>query len=211
LRYKNNSLIIVEQNNVCPFTEQLISREVKEQKLGQRAKVIWFTGLPCSGKSTLAIALEKALFSKGYVCQVLDGDNVRTGINNNLRFSNEDRIENIRRIAEISKLYLSTGVITINAFVSPTDEIRNLAKGIIGENDFIEIFINSSLSVCEKRDVKGMYKKARAGKITDFTGITAPFEVPEKPTLEVHTDIEDIETSLQNILNTVLPILSLNK
>jgi adenylylsulfate kinase len=172
--------------------------------------VIWFTGLPCSGKTTLALALEKELFSQGYLCQVLDGDNVRCGINNNLGFSNEDRLENIRRIAEISKLFLSAGVITINAFVSPTNEIRDLARGIIGESDFIEIFLNPTLDSCEQRDVKGMYKKARAGQIADFTGVNAPFETPDHPHLEIHTDTENIQTSLQQILDNILPVISLN-
>ena len=205
----SNNNTEVEQGKVYPLFEKLVSREAKEQKLGQRAKVIWFTGLPCSGKTTLALALEKHLFSKGIFCQVLDGDNVRCGINNNLGFSNADRLENIRRIAEISKLFLSAGIITINAFVSPTNEIRDLARGIIGEDDFIEIFLNPSLSSCEQRDVKGMYKKARAGQISDFTGVNAPFEIPENAQLEIHTDTENVETSLQQILDNILPILLL--
>jgi adenylylsulfate kinase len=204
-----NSKVKVEQGKVYPLFDKLVSREVKEHKLGQHARVIWFTGLPCSGKTTLALALEKELFSQGYLCQVLDGDNVRCGINNNLGFSNEDRLENIRRIAEISKLFLSAGVITINAFVSPTNEIRDLARGIIGDSDFIEIFLNPTLDSCEQRDVKGMYKKARAGQIADFTGVNAPFEIPEHPNLEIHTDTENIQTSLQQILDNILPIISL--
>jgi adenylylsulfate kinase len=210
LRFIINTWIEMEQGKVFPLFEKLISREAKEQKLNQHAKVIWFTGLPCSGKTTLALGLEKELFSRGYFCQVLDGDNVRCGINNNLGFSNTDRMENIRRIAEISKLFLSAGVITINAFVSPTNEIRDLARGIIGEDDFIEIFLNPSLDSCEHRDVKGMYKKARAGQIADFTGVNAPFEAPENPNLEIHTDTENIQTSLQQLLDNILPIISLN-
>jgi adenylylsulfate kinase len=201
--------IEMEQGKVYPLFEKLVSREVKEQKLGQHAKVIWFTGLPCSGKTTLALGLEKELISRGYLCQVLDGDNVRCGINNNLGFSNADRLENIRRIAEISKLFLSAGVITINAFVSPTNEIRDLARGIIGDDDFIEIFLNPTLDSCEHRDVKGMYKKARAGQIADFTGVNAPFEVPENPNLEIHTDTENIQTSLKQLLDNILPIISI--
>ncbi len=204
-----NTYDTVEQGKVYPLFEKLVSREVKEEKLGQHAKVIWFTGLPCSGKTTLALALEKELFSRGFLCQVLDGDNVRCGINNNLGFSNADRLENIRRIAEISRLFLSAGVITINAFVSPTNEIRELARGIIGSDDFIEIFLNPTLDVCEHRDVKGMYKKARAGQIADFTGVNAPFETPAHPSLEIHTDTEIIEISLQQILSTILPVISL--
>jgi adenylylsulfate kinase len=186
-------------------SEELISRQDKEKRLKQRAKVIWFTGLPCSGKTTLAMGVEKRLFEQGYVCQVLDGDNVRKGINNNLGFSNEDRLENIRRIAEISKLFLSAGVITINAFVSPTEDIRELAKNIIGDDDFIEIFLNPSVEVCEKRDVKGMYKMARAGQISGFTGVDAPFEIPVRPDLIINTDQESIETSICRILDFIIP------
>ncbi len=151
------------------------------------------------------MGVEKRLFEQGYVCQVLDGDNVRKGINNNLGFSNEDRLENIRRIAEISKLFLSAGVITINAFVSPTEDIRELAKNIIGDDDFIEIFLNPSVEVCEKRDVKGMYKMARAGQISGFTGVDAPFEIPVRPDLIINTDQESIETSICRILDFIIP------
>jgi len=189
------------------FSGKLVNRSAKELKLGQHARVIWFTGLPCSGKTTLALELEKELFFRGFICQVLDGDNVRSGINSNLGFSIIDRLENIRRIAEVSKLFVSAGVITINAFVSPTNEIRNLAREIIGNDDFIEIFLNPSLAACEQRDVKGMYKQARAGQISDFTGVNAPFEIPAHPFLEIHTDTEDVETSLQKILDNILPVL----
>ncbi len=191
------------------FSEKLVNRSAKELKLGQHARVIWFTGLPCSGKTTLALELEKELFKRDFLCQVLDGDNVRSGINSNLGFSNIDRLENIRRIAEVSKLFVSAGVITINAFVSPTNEIRNLAREIIGNDDFIEIFLNPSLAACEQRDVKGMYKQARAGQISDFTGVNSPFEIPAQPFLEIHTDIEDVETSVQKILDNILPVLLL--
>lgn len=197
------------QHTTDLFSDKLVSRLAKELKLGQHARVIWFTGLPCSGKTTLALELERALFEKGFLCQVLDGDNVRSGINSNLRYTNTDRLENIRRIAEISRLFVSAGVITINAFVSPTNEIRNLAREIIGNDDFIEIFLNPSPSVCEQRDVKGMYKQARAGQINDFTGVNAPFEIPENPFLEIQTDSEDVETSVQKILDNILPVLLL--
>ncbi len=193
--------------SVFPLFEKLVSRQEKERTLNQRARVIWFTGLPCSGKTTLALGIEKELFNRGYLCQVLDGDNVRCGINSNLGFSNVDRLENIRRIAEVSKLFLSAGVITINAFVSPTHEIRDLARSIIGNNDFIEIFLNPSVEVCEHRDVKGMYKKARAGQITDFTGVNAPFEKPFHPNLEVNTDKESIEDSVNRILDYIIPMI----
>lgn len=197
--------------NVYPLFEKLVSRQVREHKLAQHSRVIWFTGLPCSGKTTLALALEKELFARGYFCQVLDGDNVRCGINNNLGFSNTDRLENIRRIAEVSKLFVAAGVITINAFVSPTNEMRDLARGIIGSEDFIEIFLNTSLQTCEQRDVKGMYKKARAGQIVDFTGVNAPFELPLQPHLEIRTDGEDIAVSLAQIMDHIMPQIELTK
>lgn len=189
---------------------QSVKRTSKERKLNQHAKAIWFTGLPCSGKTTLAIGLEKELFARGFHCQILDGDNVRIGVNSDLGFKNDDRFENIRRIAEISKLFLSCGIITINAFVSPTHKIRNQAREIIGDHDFIEIFLAPTLSSCEQRDVKGMYKKARAGQIPDFTGIDSPFEVPENPSLVIYTDTENIETSLNQLVNKILPIITLN-
>ncbi|NVO18484.1 MAG: adenylyl-sulfate kinase [Bacteroidetes bacterium] len=196
---------------VYPLFEKLVSRQDKERALNQRARVIWFTGLPCSGKTTLALCIEKELFNRGYFCQVLDGDNVRCGINSNLGFSNTDRLENIRRIAEVSKLFLNAGVITINAFVSPTQEIRSLARTIIGEEDFIEVFLNPSIEVCEQRDVKGMYRKARAGQILDFTGVNAPFEKPEHPSLVVKTDSESIEISVSRILEHIIPILEIRE
>ncbi len=191
--------------------EKLVSRGEKEKFLRQHARVIWFTGLPCSGKTTLALGIEKELFNRGFLCQVLDGDNVRCGINSNLGFSNTDRLENIRRIAEVSKLFLSAGFITINAFVSPTFEIRELARNTIGKEDFIEIFLNPSAEVCEQRDVKGMYKKARAGQIIDFTGVNAPFEEPAHPQLEVNTDRESIEASIKKILDYILPMIAISR
>ena len=159
------------QENIHPIFDRLLQRIDKEDLLQQTAKVIWLTGLSGSGKSTIAQHLEKILHANGNLTMLLDGDNIRSGINNNLSFSDADRIENIRRIAEVSKLFLNCGIITINSFVSPTNEIRKMAKELIGENDFLEIYINAPLEVCEARDVKGLYKKARAGLIPDFTGI----------------------------------------
>lgn len=176
--------------------------------LEQRAKVIWLTGLSGSGKSTIAEAAEKELHKMGFVTMLLDGDNIRAGINNNLTFSAEDRIENIRRIAEVSKLFLNCGIITINCFVSPTNDIRTLAKGIIGEEDFIEVYVNAPLEVCEARDVKGLYAKARKGLIPDFTGITAPFEAPEHPALTIPTHELEIQEGVQRLLDFILPIIS---
>ena len=181
------------QENIHPIFNQLVNRKEKELFLNQKAKVLWFTGLSGSGKSTIAIGLERKLFNEGYLTQVLDGDNIRTGVCGNLSFSLEDRKENIRRIAEVSKLFCDSGIICINSFVSPTIDIRNVAKNIIGENDFIEIYVNTPLEVCEKRDVKGLYKKARAGEIKGFTGIDSPFEKPISPQIELITENKTIE------------------
>jgi len=153
--------------------------------------------------------LEKKLFDQGFMIQLLDGDNTRTGINNNLGFSLEDRKENIRRIAEVSKLFVQSGVICINSFVSPTIEIRQLAADIIGKEDFLEVYVNTPLAVCETRDVKGLYAKARAGEIKGFTGIDSPFEAPQNPDYELLTENQSIEGSVLNLFNFVLPKLSL--
>ena len=190
-------------DNIFPHFDQMISREFRENKLGQRSKVIWLTGLSGSGKSTIGLALEKRLFQENFVAQLLDGDNIRSGINKNLGFSEEDRKENIRRIAEIAKLYLSSGIITINSFISPTAETRNIAKEIVGEADFLEIYINAPMATCESRDVKGLYKKARAGEIQGFTGVNQAYEEPENPALELRTDLLVVDEAV-DILFTFL-------
>ncbi len=189
--------------NIFPHFDQMISREFRETKLGQRSKVIWLTGLSGSGKSTIGLALEKRLFQENFVAQLLDGDNIRSGINKNLGFSEEDRKENIRRIAEIAKLYLSSGIITINSFISPTAETRNIAKEIVGDGDFLEIYINAPMATCESRDVKGLYKKARAGEIQGFTGVNQAYEEPENPALELRTDVLSVDEAV-HILFTFL-------
>ena len=197
------------EKNIYPVFDRIYDRKVKEEILRQSAKVIWFTGLSGSGKTTLASNLEKDLFFHRFFCQVLDGDNIRSGINNNLGFSETDRLENIRRIAEVSKLLINTGMIIICSFISPTDEIRNLARKIIGEKDFIEIFLNPPLEVCEQRDTKGLYKKARAGLIKDFTGISSPFEAPKHPDLEIDTSVIGIKESVDLIFNTIIDRITL--
>lgn len=194
--------------NIHPIFEQLVSRSEKEEFLNQRAKMIWFTGLSGSGKSTVAKGLEKELFKRGFFVQVLDGDNVRTGISNNLGFAEEDRVENIRRISECAKLFIEAGVVTICSFVSPTRRIRAIAQDIIGQEDHIGVFIDTPLEICEQRDVKGLYKKARAGEIKNFTGIDAPFETPLKPNLVVATANQKIEESVQQVLDYVLPLIT---
>ncbi|MCC7301550.1 MAG: adenylyl-sulfate kinase [Bacteroidia bacterium] len=172
--------------NIFP-TDTILGREAKERLLNQRGTVIWMTGLSGSGKTTIATELEKCLNEKKKLTQVLDGDNIRSGINRNLGFSEEDRVENIRRISEVAKLFCHAGLITICCFVSPTRAIREQAKSIIGEEDFTEVFVDTPLEICEKRDVKGLYAKARKGEIADFTGISSPFEAPENPDLHLHT------------------------
>jgi len=191
--------------NIHPVFDQILTRQDKEKLLHQHSKVIWFSGLSGAGKTTLAKELEVILHQKGYLTQILDGDNIRTGINSNLGFSDEDRTENIRRIAEVSKLLVHSGVIALNSFISPTHDIRQLAMDIIGRENFIEVFVDASLAVCEQRDVKGLYKKARAGKIKNFTGIDAPFEPPQHPDIIINTDELSIAESLEKLLALVLP------
>lgn len=197
--------------NIHPIFDRLLQRTDREQRLQQKSKVLWLTGLSGSGKSTIAQALEQRLYNEGYFPQVLDGDNIRTGINNNLGFSLADRQENIRRIAEVSKLYVNSGIITINSFVSPTIDIRQLAKDIIGKEDFIEIYINTPLDICEARDVKGLYKKARKGEIKGFTGIDSPYEAPPHPALTVPTEHKSIEESAGMIYDYLLPLIQFKK
>jgi len=195
-----------KDRNIFPLSEKkIVTREQKENFLNQRSKSIWFTGLSGAGKSTLALGLEKELFKNGFLTQVLDGDNIRNGINNNLTFTEEDRFENIRRIAEVNKLLINCGIICINSFISPVEELRLLAKSIIGEKNFIEVYINAPLDVCEKRDVKGLYKKAREGKIKNFTGIDAPFEFPVNVDIEIQTDKLSVIQSVELLVNQILP------
>ena len=178
----------------------MLSRHDKEQLLGQKGVMLWFTGLSGSGKSTVAIALERELQKRGLLCRILDGDNIRTGINANLGFSADDRRENIRRVAEVAKLFVDTGIITIAAFVSPTEDLRNLAQHIIGKDDFKEIFISTPIEECERRDVKGLYARARRGEIKNFTGISAPFEAPQHPALSLDTSKLSLEESVAQLL-----------
>lgn len=200
---------MAEKLHIHPIFDRLLQRADRENFLQQRAKVIWMTGLSGSGKSTIAEGLERKLYNEGFFAQVLDGDNIRNGINNNLGFSLEDRNENIRRIAEIAKLYLQSGIITLNSFISPTRDIRDMACGIVGQTDFIEVFINTPIEICEQRDVKGLYKKARAGEITGFSGIDSPYEAPVSPDLEVLTADMSIAEAVEKVYQFLLPHIRL--
>jgi adenylylsulfate kinase len=191
--------------HIFPVFNEILKRSDKERLLNQRGKVIWLTGLSGSGKTTIARSIEKELHQRGFICQVLDGDNIRSGINNNLGFSLDDRLENIRRIAEVSKLFIHCGIITLNSFISPTEKIRDMAKSIIGEDDFVNVFVNAPVEVCEKRDVKGLYKKARAGEIKNFTGVNTDFEPPAHPDVEIRTDKMTVESAVNKVLDFILP------
>ena len=192
-------------NNTYPIFDRMLAREDKEELLKQRSVMIWFTGLSGSGKSTIAIALERELHKRGLLCRILDGDNIRSGINNNLGFTEADRIENIRRIAEVSKLFVDTGIITIAAFISPSNDIREMAANIIGKDDFLEVYVSTPIEECERRDVKGLYAKARRGEIKNFTGISAPFEAPAHPALTLDTSALSLEESVNKLLELILP------
>ena len=196
-------------NNIHPIFDRMETRADKERLLGQRGCVIWFTGLSGSGKSTLAIALERELAARGILCRILDGDNVRCGINAGLGFSEEDRRENIRRVAEVCRLFVDTGVVVLACFVSPSRGDRSRAARIVGAEDFCEIYVATPLEEGERRDVKGLYAKARRGEIRDFTGISAPFEEPENPDLKIDTTNRSVEACTETILRGVLPKIRL--
>lgn len=196
---------MTKNDNIYPIFDSMLSRRDKEELLGQHSVMVWFTGLSGSGKSTIAIALERELHKRGLLCRILDGDNIRSGINRNLVFSAEDRVENIRRIAEVSKLFIDTGIITIAAFISPGNDIRQMAADIIGRENFLEIYVSTPLEECERRDVKGLYARARRGEIKDFTGVSAPFDVPASPALTLDTSVLTLEECVNRLLELVLP------
>ena len=197
--------------NIYPIFEKMLQRKDREALLKQKGIMIWFTGLSGSGKSTLAIALERELYKQGILCRILDGDNIRSGINNNLGFSEADRTENIRRIAEVSKLFVDCGIVTIAAFISPTHAIRRMASEIIGEDDFLEVYVSTPIEECERRDVKGLYAKARRGEIKEFTGISSPFEAPEHPFISIDTSRQSLADSVKVLLEAVSPKITVNE
>jgi adenylylsulfate kinase len=195
-------------SNLYPIFDTLVSTQQKEALLGQRGRVVWLIGLSGSGKSTLARAAEHTLHDQRKVTMLLDGDNLRTGLNNNLGFSQDDRQENIRRAAEVAKLFAGAGVITLCSMITPTAALRELAKSIIGSSYF-EVYVDCPLDVCEQRDVKGLYAKARRGEINDFTGVSAPFEPPQQPDLRLRTDQQSLEESHQLLIDAILKITTL--
>lgn len=190
--------------NIYPIYDRMMTRQEKELLLGQHGAMVWFTGLSGSGKSTIAMAVERELHKRGMLCRILDGDNIRTGINSNLGFSEEDRMENIRRIAEVGKLFVDTGIVVLACFVSPTRAIRKLACDIVGENDFMEVYVSTPIEECERRDVKGLYAKARRGELKDFTGVNAPFEAPERPMLSLDTSTYSLENCVDRVVNMIM-------
>ena len=197
--------------NIYPIFEKMLQRKDREALLKQKGIMIWFTGLSGSGKSTLAIALERELYKQGILCRILDGDNIRSGINNNLGFSEADRTENIRRLPEVSKLFVDCGIVTIAAFISPTHAIRRMASEIIGEDDFLEVYVSTPIEECERRDVKGLYAKARRGEIKEFTGISSPFEAPEHPFISIDTSRQSLADSVKVLLEAVSPKITGNE
>lgn len=190
--------------NIYPIYDRMMTRQEREQLLGQKGMMVWMTGLSGSGKSTVALGVERELHKRGLLCRLLDGDNIRDGINRGLGFSPDDRRENIRRIAEVGKLMVDTGIITLACFVSPTEEIREMARNIIGEKDFFEVYLSTPLSECERRDVKGLYARARRGEVKEFTGISAPFEAPEHPALTIDTTTTPLQENVMKVVEMIL-------
>lgn len=194
---------MANKENIIPH-EHTIKLADRIKKNGYKPKLIWFTGLSGSGKSTLASALETFLHNQDFNTYILDGDNVRSGLNKDLDFGEEGRKENIRRIAEVSNLFVDAGLVVLTAFISPFKEDRQTAKNLVGASNFVEVFVDTPIEVCEKRDVKGLYAKARAGKIPNFTGIDSPFERPDNPDIHIETEDKSIQESLKEIIDQLL-------
>jgi adenylylsulfate kinase len=190
-------------NNLYPIQTK-VDAEQRKQLLNQRPKLIWFTGLSGSGKSTLAVQLEAQLFAHGFKTYLLDGDNIRTGLNRDLSFSEEGRVENIRRIGEVSKLLVDAGLVVLSAFISPFEADRQQVRSIVGSENYFEVFVDTPIEICEQRDVKGLYKKARAGKVKNFTGIDSPYEAPKRPDISIKTAEMTIDQSISVLLDKVL-------
>lgn len=193
-------------NYIYPINTK-VSASQRQQLMDQTPRLIWFTGLSGSGKSTLAVQLEAALHARGFKTYLLDGDNIRSGLNKDLAFTDEARVENIRRISEVCKLFLDAGVVLLSAFISPFRADREQVKHIVGEENYIEVFVDAPLEVCEQRDVKGLYKKARSGEVKNFTGISSPYERPEDPDILIETDKLSIEASIEVLMKAIVPKL----
>jgi adenylylsulfate kinase len=194
--------------NIFP-QEYHLSKPDRQRMKGHGSCIVWFTGLSGSGKSTIANAVEQRLYEKGIHTYVLDGDNIRHGLNSNIGFTAEDRKENIRRIGEVAKLFVDAGIVVLTAFISPYRDDRSRVRSLVQQREFLEIFVNCSLETCEKRDVKGLYKKAREGMIPDFTGINAPFEEPLQPELTVNTENISIDAAVEKVMNCIMKTIEI--
>lgn len=195
--------------NIYPIFDRMQLRVDKQRQLRQRSVVLWFTGLSGSGKSTLALALQRQLEADGYLCHVVDGDNMRAGINSDLGFSDAERRENVRRIAEVCRMFIDAGFITIATSLSPNEELRTMARNIIGSDDFVEIYLSTSIEECERRDVKGLYRKARCGMVANFTGVDAVYEPPCAPHLSIDTEEQSVSDCVDQIVQYVSPRITL--
>lgn len=195
-------------DHIYPVFDKMLPREAKEELLGQRGAVIWMYGLSGSGKSTLANLLERRLHEQGKMVKVLDGDNVRSGLNSNLGFSDEDRLENIRRVAEVAKLFADSGIVTVTSFITPNNELRDLARGVIGDDDLLEVYVKASFETCAERDPKGLYAKVKAGEVKQFTGKDSAFEEPSRPDLIIDTEALSEDDALEQLLSAVLEKIS---
>lgn len=190
--------------NLFPIQTKVDSAK-RHQLLNQKPLLIWFTGLSGSGKSTLAVQLEAELYERGFKTYLLDGDNIRTGLNKDLTFSDEGRVENIRRIGEVGKLMIDAGLVVLSAFISPFEADRNQVKSIVGSENYFEVFVDTPLEICEQRDVKGLYKKARAGEVKNFTGIDSPYERPTNSDIRIETDKLSVEDAVENLFSLIQP------
>ncbi len=195
-------------DHIYPVFDKMLPREAKEELLGQRGAVIWMYGLSGSGKSTLANLLERRLHEQGKMVKVLDGDNVRSGLNSNLGFSDEDRLENIRRVAEVAKLFADSGIVTVTSFITPNNELRDLARGVIGDDDLLEVYVKASFETCAERDPKGLYAKVKAGEVKQFTGKDSAFEEPSRPDLIIDTEALSEDEALEQLLSAVIEKVS---
>ena len=194
-------------DHIYPVFDKMLPREAKEALLGQRGAVIWMYGLSGSGKSTLANLLERRLHEQGKMVKVLDGDNVRSGLNSNLGFSDEDRLENIRRVAEVAKLFADSGVVTVTSFITPNNELRDIAREVIGDDDLLEVYVKASFETCAERDPKGLYAKVKAGEVKQFTGKDSAFEEPSRPDLIIDTETLSEDDALEQLFSAVLAMI----